>query len=50
MTSLKPAKGFLLVAEPSIIGDISFNRSVVLLAEFNRKWISRFYSKQTLAL
>ena len=35
MTSLKPVKGYLLVAEPSIIGDISFNRSVVLLAEYN---------------
>jgi len=35
MTTLKPAKGLLLVAEPSIIGDISFNRSVVLLAEYN---------------
>lgn len=35
MTSLKPDKGLLLVAEPSIIGDISFNRSVVLLAEYN---------------
>lgn len=32
---LKPDKGHLLVAEPSIIGDISFNRSVVLLAENN---------------
>ncbi len=35
MTTLKPAKGVLLVAEPSIIGDVSFNRSVVLLAEYN---------------
>ncbi|MAN59001.1 MAG: transcriptional regulator [Flavobacteriaceae bacterium] len=35
MTTLKPAKGLLLVAEPSIIGDVSFNRSVVLLAEYN---------------
>lgn len=35
MTSLKPEKGVLLVAEPSIIGDISFNRSIVLLAEYN---------------
>lgn len=35
MTSLKPTKGHLLVAEPSIIGDVSFNRSVVLLAEKN---------------
>ncbi|MCJ7758654.1 MAG: YqgE/AlgH family protein [Gillisia sp.] len=33
MTASKPAKGMLLVAEPSIIGDASFNRSVVLLAE-----------------
>ena len=33
MIALKPAKGMLLVAEPSIIGDASFNRSVVLLAE-----------------
>lgn len=35
MTTLKPAKGHLLVAEPAIIGDVSFNRSVVLLAECN---------------
>lgn len=35
MTTLKPEKGVLLVAEPSIIGDLSFNRSVVLLAEYN---------------
>lgn len=35
MTTLKPNKGHLLVAEPSIIGDVSFNRSVVLLAEYN---------------
>ena len=35
MISLKPDKGFLLVAEPSIIGDLSFNRSVVFLAEYN---------------
>lgn len=33
MIALKPAKGMLLVAEPSIIGDVSFNRSVILLAE-----------------
>lgn len=33
MVTLKPKKGVLLVAEPSIIGDVSFNRSVVLLAE-----------------
>ena len=33
MIDLKPTKGHLLVAEPSIIGDVSFNRSVVLLAD-----------------
>lgn len=30
-------KGKLLIAEPTIIGDLSFNRSVVLLAEYNEK-------------
>jgi len=33
MTSLELKKGHLLIAEPSITGDISFNRSVILLAE-----------------
>jgi len=33
MIAFKPGKGMLLVAEPSIIGDVSFNRAVVLLAE-----------------
>ncbi len=37
MILLKPEKGHLLVAEPSIIGDVSFNRSVVLLAEYNQE-------------
>ena len=35
MTTLKPKKGDLLIAEPAIIGDISFNRSIVLLADHN---------------
>lgn len=35
MISLKPKKGHLLIAEPSSIGDLSFNRSVVLLADHN---------------
>src|SRR5690554_487636 len=35
MAILTPAKGLLLIAEPSIIGDVSFNRSVILLAEYN---------------
>ena len=34
MTS-KPEKGQLLIAEPSIIGDLSFNRAVILLADHN---------------
>lgn len=33
MISEKLKKGQLLIAEPSIIGDLSFNRSVILLAE-----------------
>lgn len=33
MISIKPKKGDLLIAEPSIIGDLSFNRSIVLLAD-----------------
>ncbi len=36
MTDLKPTKGRLLVAEPSILNDRSFNRSVVLLTEHNK--------------
>lgn len=35
MIDLKPQKGKLLIAEPSLTGDVSFNRSVVLLAEHN---------------
>ncbi|MCB0447161.1 MAG: YqgE/AlgH family protein [Gelidibacter sp.] len=34
MITLKPKKGHLLIAEPSIIGDVSFNRSVILLADY----------------
>jgi putative transcriptional regulator len=30
-----PEKGNLLIAEPSIIGDMSFNRAVILLADHN---------------
>lgn len=35
MLSVKPKKGILLIAEPALTGDVSFNRSVVLLAEHN---------------
>jgi len=34
MITMKPKKGHLLIAEPSIIGDISFNRSIILLADY----------------
>jgi putative transcriptional regulator len=37
MIAVKPKKGNLLVAEPSITGDLSFNRSVVLLADHNKE-------------
>lgn len=37
MISEKLKKGQLLIAEPSIIGDLSFNRSVILLAEHNQE-------------
>ena len=36
MIALKPYKGRLLIAEPSILNDRSFNRSVVLLTEHNK--------------
>lgn len=36
MTSEKIEKGILLIAEPTIIGDLSFNRSVILLADHNQ--------------
>lgn len=35
MTTAKPSKGKLLIAEPSILNDRSFNRSVILLSEHN---------------
>jgi putative transcriptional regulator len=35
MLTITPQKGHLLIAEPSIFGDVSFNRSIVLLAEHN---------------
>ena len=37
MIGIKPNKGKLLSAEPSLTGDVSFNRSVVLLAEHNEE-------------
>jgi len=37
MITIKPSKGKILIAEPSILGDDSFNRSVILLSEHNER-------------
>lgn len=37
MILTKPNKGDLLIAEPSIIGDLSFNRSIVLLTDHSEE-------------
>ncbi len=37
MINTNPKKGNLLIAEPSILGDVSFNRSVILLADHNKE-------------
>ena len=37
MISTLPKKGHLLIAEPTILGDVSFNRSVILLAEHSEE-------------
>lgn len=37
MLVFKPKKGELLVAEPTLTGDVSFSRSIVLLAEHNEE-------------
>jgi len=37
MVAEKPKKGKLLIAEPTLSGDVSFNRSIVLLAEHNKE-------------
>lgn len=37
MEALKPKKGILMAAEPSITGDLSFNRSVILLADHSEE-------------
>jgi len=42
MKTLAPDRGRLLISEPSIIGDASFSRSVVLLTEFNNDGIVGF--------
>jgi len=37
MSNLNLKKGLLLIAEPSIIGNMSFNRSIILIAYHNSK-------------
>lgn len=37
MSEIKPHKGSLLIAEPSILNDDSFNRSIILLTEHNEQ-------------
>lgn len=37
MINIIPKKGKLLIAEPALSGDVSFSRSVVLLAEHNKE-------------
>jgi putative transcriptional regulator len=49
MIAVKPKKGNLLVAEPSITGDLSFNRSVVLLADHNEDGSVGFILNKPLA-
>ncbi|MEP0480824.1 MAG: YqgE/AlgH family protein, partial [Nonlabens sp.] len=42
MKNVIPEKGNLLVSEPSVIGDDSFSRSVILLTEFNTEGVVGF--------
>ena len=37
MSNLKPHKGSLLIADPAILNDNSFNRSIILLTEHTEK-------------
>jgi putative transcriptional regulator len=48
MISERLKKGNLLIAEPSIIGDLSFNRSVILLADHNNEGSVGFIIKYTI--
>ena len=49
MVELIPKKGKLLIAEPTLTGDVSFNRSVVLLAEHNEDGSVGFILNKPLA-
>lgn len=49
MICLKPSKGRLLIAEPSILGDLSFNRSIILLTEHDKNSSIGFIINKPLA-
>lgn len=49
MISKKLKKGHLLIAEPAMIGDLSFNRSVILLADHNNEGSVGFILNKPLA-
>ena len=49
MASILPEKGKLLIAEPALTGDISFNRSVLILAEHNSNGSVAFILNKPLA-
>lgn len=50
MISIKPSKGMLLIAEPSIIGDVSFTQSVILVADHNEAGSVGFILNKDLGL
>ena len=49
MISLLPKKGCLLIAEPTILNDMSFNRSVILLTEHSEDGSVGFILNKPLA-
>ena len=49
MNNLNPKKGCLLIAEPNILGDVSFNRSVILLADYSSEGSVGFILNKPLA-
>ena len=48
MSNIYLKKGHLLIAEPSIIGDLSFNRSIIIIADHNYRRLYRIYFKQAI--
>ena len=48
MSNIYLKKGHLLIAEPSIIGDMSFNRSIIIIADHNTEGSIGFILNKTL--